>query len=652
MQTITERIPNRLIIEKSPYLLQHAYNPVDWWPWCDEAFAKAKAEDKPIFLSIGYSTCHWCHVMAHESFEDDEVAAYLNEHFISIKVDREERPDVDHVYMTACTALTGSGGWPLTVFLTHERNPFFAGTYYPKENKYGRIGFLDLLERINNTWVSNRENVEQSSKNIALHINEKPRDVHSFEEELPFKVAETVMATYDEKYGGFGQEPKFPSPHNLMFLMRAAHLGRENKKIWRAVKGTLSAMARGGIRDHIGGGFCRYSTDRKWLAPHFEKMLYDNALLCMAYTEFWQKSGELDGIVHEIIAYVNREMKTVDGCFYTAQDADSEGVEGKFYCFVPSEIAEILGKSDGQKFCKLYDITDKGNFEGTNIPNLIEGDLETSNSEFAKACIQKLYEARKKRIAPITDNKVLLTSNSLMVVALARAGFAFKNNEYIESGKKCLDFLLTKLCSARLLAVWDGEKASQPATLDAYSYLIWAALEVYQSTHEEKYLDTAIKVHADMVRMFSSEDGGLYFTASDVTDIPVRGINSYDGATPSGQSVSAHNMLKLWHITGDDAYETQFKKLVDSLSESLVTAPTGHAWLLAAILYSQSGGIDVKIHKGKGFHEMLDSLRGFSPYMCIKIESEKDIATAYVCKDMSCQGPITDAKNLKKFVFD
>lgn len=389
---------NRLIHEKSPYLLQHAYNPVDWYPWGDEAFEKAKAEDKTIFLSIGYSTCHWCHVMERESFEDEEVAELLNKYFVAIKVDREERPDIDHIYMTFCQAMTGHGGWPLTVIMTPDKKPFFAGTYFPKNDRHGMPGLLTILKSVQKAWVENRDNLENISSQVVNTVYSETEDYPNevLSEKAVDDAYKLLERSFDPIYGGFGNAPKFPAPHNLLFLLRYWYTKKENKALGMVEK-TLDSMYRGGIYDHIGFGFCRYSTDRKWLVPHFEKMLYDNALLAMAYAEAYQatKKDKYARIAKEIFRYIERDMTSPEGAFYSAEDADSEGIEGLFYLWKYEEIMSVLGEEDGKRFCSMFDITPSGNFEGRNIPNLIN--TEETDENFIEQCRKRLFDAREKR---------------------------------------------------------------------------------------------------------------------------------------------------------------------------------------------------------------------------------------------------------------
>ncbi|MCL2003522.1 MAG: thioredoxin domain-containing protein [Oscillospiraceae bacterium] len=643
--------PNRLIHEASPYLLQHARNPVNWYPWGDEAFERAAAEDKPVFLSVGYSACHWCHVMERESFMDGDVAEALNEGFIAVKVDREERPDVDHLYMLACMALTGSGGWPLTVFLTPDKKPFYAGTYYPKHDRDGRAGLLTLLAGISDSWEKRRKKLERAAERILEHIDEgavpdRPRTPFyhpsSLSANLAGQAAALLMAQYDHRWGGFSRSaPKFPSPHNLMFIMRGARHEPMDSPAWSAARHTLSAMAAGGLRDHVGGGFCRYSTDAMWLVPHFEKMLYDNALLTMAYTECYEKTGEFAHIIRETVNFVRRDMAAPSGGFYTAIDAESEGVEGKYYCWTPEQVKEALGERDGARFCFLYDITANGNFEGMSIPNLVKMPVGGDDMAFASIVLPKLLEARRKRPAPLTDTKVLLSSGALMAAALAKAGRALDEPVYTRHAEDSVHFFIEHMRAGRgLAAVYGG---GSPATLDGCAYLLWALLEVYHSTLNPRYLDEARVLGGLILELFSGENGRLYFTASGRDDLPLRGVNAHDGAVPSGQSVAAHGFLRLSRLTGDGYWEECVRRLIQSLSDKLDAGPEAHTWMMAALLHMANGGPDVTLTSGEGLPALRAALRGFHPFMTVRLDAGGDgDAKAYVCRDNACLAPLTD----------
>ena len=560
----TNKESNRLIHEKSPYLLQHAYNPVNWYPWCDEAFEKAKREDKPIFLSIGYSTCHWCHVMERESFEDEEIASILNNNFISIKVDREERPDIDSIYMTVCQALTGHGGWPLTIFMTPDKTPFFAGTYFPKNDRMGMSGLKTILNSVNQAWLNNREALLHSGSRILDAIKD------SFEEDTPESTATISEDIFDEAFsqfkydfdnifGGFGSAPKFPTPHNLFFLLRYWYNTKEEYALIMVEK-TLESMYKGGIYDHIGFGFSRYSTDEKWLVPHFEKMLYDNALLAIAYLEAYQatKKKKYAEIAQQIFTYVLRDMTSPEGGFYSAEDADSEGEEGKFYIWSKKEINDILGDKDGEKYCKYYNITDEGNFEGFNIPSLINSVIPDEDNELVESCRKKLFDYRIKRIHPHKDDKILTAWNGLMIAAMAIGGRVLHNEVYTQAAEKAAEFILSKLVreDGRLLARYRDGDAAIPAYVDDYAYLIWGLIELYESTYKPKYLKKSLALNQDLIKLFwDNKSGGLFLYGSDSEQLIIRPKELYDGATPSGNSVAALNFIRLARMTGQHELE-------------------------------------------------------------------------------------------------
>jgi len=489
---------NRLVYEKSPYLLQHKNNPVDWFPWGEEAFVRAREEGKLIFLSIGYSTCHWCHVMERESFEDEEVAWFLNRHYISIKVDREERPDIDHIYMEVCQAMTGQGGWPLTVVMTPDKQPVFAGTYFPKRGRWGKPGLLEILKQIQEKWEVEKEKIVgvgmRVTEAIQLRQFSSGEDLSKATLDQAFQ---QFCNSFDPVYGGFGPAPKFPTPHNLMFLLRYWKMTREHEAL-AMVEKTLAAMHNGGIYDHIGFGFARYSTDREWLVPHFEKMLYDNALLAIAYLEAYQVTGNnrYARVAREIFTYVLRNMTSQEGGFYSAEDADSEGEEGKFYLWVPEEIKGILGEEEGEYYCRLFGITQEGNFEGRSIPNLIlsctderAGLLKIDDQELlgmlelVEESRRKLFIEREKRVHPFKDDKILTAWNGLMIAALAKGSRVLNNPEYSRAAARAVEFIWQKLRrqDGRLLARYRDEEAAFLAYLDDYAFLVWGLIELYEA---------------------------------------------------------------------------------------------------------------------------------------------------------------------------
>lgn len=543
MSIVMHQKPNRLIHEKSPYLLQHAYNPVDWFPWGEEAFDKAKKEKKPVFLSIGYSTCHWCHVMERESFEDDDVAKLLNEYFISIKVDREERPDLDNIYMTFCQALSGQGGWPLNIFLTPYKKPFYAGTYFPKNDRYGRAGLISILKSISKAWDDKKDELISYGDSITNNIKSMMNEEDEFDAnlELVKKAVEDLESLFDEVYGGFGTEPKFPTPHNLLLLMRYWKSTNDDRYL-KIVDKTLESMYRGGIFDHIGFGFSRYSTDRKWLVPHFEKMLYDNALLGIAYTEGYQITGKTlyKNVAEKIYSYVIRDMLSKEGGFYSAEDADSEGIEGKFYVWDLKEIEDVLGKKDGEIFVKHYNITDKGNFEGKNIPNLIGTDLQDieydeSLSNNIEQSRRRLFEYRKKRIKPFKDDKILTSWNGLMIASLSYSGRILGHKEYVEAAEKASNFIFSKLMNRadKLYKRYRDGESKNLGTLDDYAFLIWGLIELYEATFNLKYLEKAVALNENMIKQFWDDNSaGFFLNAHDSEELILRPKDVYDGAIP------------------------------------------------------------------------------------------------------------------------
>ncbi len=664
---------NHLIDEKSPYLLQHAHNPVNWYPLCNEAFSKARTENKPIFLSIGYSTCHWCHVMEKESFEDIDVANILNENYIAIKVDREERPDIDSIYMNACQALTNSGGWPLTLFLDHYQRPFFAGTYYPKKSTFNHIGLIDLLNKISEAWKNGKEKIVSTSANITDAI----KDMYSISEsqkiypnilEIAYNI---LLKTFDTTYGGFEKSPKFPLPTNLYFLLRY-YTDTKDHKALLMVTHTLECMYRGGIYDHIGFGFSRYSTDNKWLVPHFEKMLYDNALLALVYTEAFQvtKYDLFERVANEILTYVIRDMKSSNGGFYSAQDADSEGVEGKFYTWSYDEIMDILGYDEGPKFCEHYNITKKGNFEGKNIPNLIGVKDININAKLKN----KLYNYRNKRKHPHKDDKILTSWNGLMIAALSIAGKVFKNDKYITVAKETVDFIFNNLIDSdgRLLARYRDHHASILAYAEDYSNLIWVLIELYEATYESIYLEKALKLNEELIKHFWDEkSGGLFLYGNDAEQLITRPKELYDGVIPSSNSISTLNWIRLSRLTNNYTLEDLALKQFETFSSNINISPVSCTFILSAYLHLQSNSKELIMVGDKTTtraKEMLDILNNnFNPFITTIFKDTKNIdnnllkvlphlenynevnnvPTAYVCKNNTCSLPIIGINEFK-----
>ncbi len=576
-------MPNQLQYEKSPYLLQHKSNPVNWLPWGSSAFEAARTEDKPIFLSIGYSTCHWCHVMAHESFEDEAAAEVINRDFIPVKVDREERPDVDAVYMAACIAMTSSGGWPLTVLMTPDQKPFWAGTYLPKRQ------LISLLGEAARMWREERESLLAAGEDLTAHLrqNDPTRSGHP-ERELVVQAVAQFSRTFDSKWGGFGSAPKFPTAHNLIFLMRCARLLGDSSAMEMA-ETTLEAMYRGGLFDHVDGGFSRYSTDARWLAPHFEKMLYDNALLVFAYAEAFQITRRplYATVVRRTLEYVLRKLEAADGGFFCGQDADSEGVEGKYYLFTPSELREQLGENEAAAFCRRYGITEQGNFEGRNIPNLIgQPDIDEEPEKMA-AIRERLRAYRLERTSLHKDDKILTAWNGLMIAALAKAGLVLDEPRYLESAKHAAAFIDTHLTDSdgRLLARWRDGESAHPGKLDDYAFYAWGLLELYGATFDTVYLSEALRLAGLLLEFFfDAEHGGLYPYASDGEQLLTRTKEVYDGAMPSGNAVTALVFSRLSRFTGErrwqEAAELQFSFLAGAASAH----PAGHSFTMLALL--------------------------------------------------------------------
>jgi len=559
---------NKLIYESSPYLKQHAYNPVNWYPWGDEAFEKAGSEDKPVFLSIGYSTCHWCHVMAHESFEDEEAARILNEHFVPIKVDREERPDIDNIYMRACQAFTGGGGWPMSIFLTSDRKPFFAGTYFPKDR------FIALLEAIRGGWPEIKAEALRRGDELIASLAGGERG--GPESDAPVESAVNAFRqTHDSVYGGFGRAPKFPSPHNLMLLIYTAPELAEK---------TLTQMYRGGIFDHIGFGFSRYSTDNRWLVPHFEKMLYDNALLAIAYLIAHEVTGgELYRTVAEkILLYLSRDMSAPGGGFYSAQDADSDGVEGKFYVFTPNEIIRLLGEKDGRRFNEYFNITEKGNFEGRSIPNLL---ATAGYDPGIDELIPVVYEYRKKRTALGTDRKILTAWNSIAVAAFADAFRILGERSYLDTALKTIEFLESAAAEGDTLytGVTDGRRGSI-GFIDDYAYFVFALLRLHQATQDDRFLKRASELTDKAVSEYRDPGGGFFFSGRHNEKLIFNPKETFDGAVPSGNSVMAYNLSRLSALTGSMHFYDLLKKQRSFMNAEASAYPQGYGFYLYSVL--------------------------------------------------------------------
>ncbi|WP_128895350.1 thioredoxin domain-containing protein [Longirhabdus pacifica] len=676
---MTHRQPNLLLKEKSPYLLQHAYNPIQWYPWGEAAFQKAKQENKPVFVSIGYSTCHWCHVMEKESFEDEEVAAILNENFISIKVDREERPDVDHLYMAVCQALTGQGGWPLTVILTPQQQPFFAGTYFPKQRKYNRNGLLEILPQIIHKWNEEPQRVINSAEQIteqisSRHLGQKQSKEDTINSAILHEAFKRYAEYFEPTYGGFGSAPKFPTSHNLSYLLRYYHKTK-NEKALHMVETTLDAMYRGGMYDHIGFGFARYATDEKWLVPHFEKMLYDNALLAITYLEAYQITGKQQyaTIAEQIFTYVLRDMTDEQGGFYCAEDADSEGEEGKFYVWTPEEIKQVIGEQDGAWFCQLYDITEEGNFEGKSIPNLLhhtwsefasaEGTTVENIQQRAEQMREALFHAREARIHPHKDDKMLTSWNALMITALAKGAQVLGHSQYITAAEKAVKFIQQHLMDeeGRLLARYRDGEAAFKGYVDDYAFLIWSLTTLYEVTFNPQYMELAIQLQEKQNELFWDEQqGGYYFYGNDSEQLLLRLKEIYDGAMPSGNGISTYNLARLAKWTMREDWNDMVEQQLLSFQEAVSKYPMGYALYVTGLDFYLHGNEQLVIAGDIKGTDMSKVQAAYKPNTImahapneereqweklIPIVADKqsihEMTTYYVCEDFSCQAPTT-----------
>ena len=677
---------NRLVFEQSPYLRQHARNPVDWYPWGEEAFERAREDNKPIFLSIGYSTCHWCHVMEHESFEDEQVAALMNEHFVCVKVDREERPDVDQAYMTVTQAMTGSGGWPMTVVMTPDRRPFFAGTYFPKHGRGGRAGMMQLAPQLAEAWRTQGDRVEEHANRIVEHVKglasgspgERPGD------ELFAKAQAELEERYDEELGGFGMAPKFPVPHNLRFLLRQ-HDRTGNPATLDMVVRTLRAMHAGGVWDHVGKGLHRYSTDREWLLPPFEKMLYDQATFSMACIEAWQVTGhdDLRAAAEETFEYVLRDLLDPGGAFHSAEDADSEGEEGLFYVWTMDELVEVLGAQDAHLVALAYGADDEGNFreEATGVQterNILHRPLDQRERllrenldpdevlERMPALLEKLMAVRVDRVRPFLDDKVLTDWNGLMIAALASGAKAFDAPRYRDAAARAADFVLTNLVreDGRLVKRWRAGDADHDAMLEDHAFLAWGLVELYEATGEVRWLREAQRIADLALEHFWDEDGGGFFLSPDDGEtLFVRAKDVYDGAIPSGNSVMALVLARLARMTGRVAYEERAWGVLEAFSGQLQRMASGHTQLLLALDFLRGPSSEVVVVSGGDGPEAEVASRIFRPFLPRKVvlhlhagakglkelapyaaelpASEDAAATLFVCREFTCSAPTT-----------
>jgi uncharacterized protein YyaL (SSP411 family) len=711
IQSANFKYTNSLARETSPYLLQHAHNPVDWYAWNKAALAKAKREDKPIFLSIGYAACHWCHVMAHESFEDEITARFMNEHFVNIKVDREERPDLDSIYMNAVVAMTGQGGWPMSVFLTSDGKPFYGGTYFPKTPRYGMPSFMQVLQGIANAWQNQRADIEHNGAQVQQALSESGvprgeaggdvrRNVPLTPETLELAL-NNLVRVFDSENGGWGGAPKFPQPMTLEFLMRI-YTATRDELILKMITLTLDKMARGGMYDQLGGGFHRYATDDIWLVPHFEKMLYDNAQLARVYLHAYQITGNefYKRVTTEILDYVAREMTDANGGFYSSQDADSEGHEGKFFVWTPGEIRSTLGGSasgllivskarndsdDAQLFMDAYGVTAQGNFEGKNIlqrvrDNDVLAAMHNTTVEDVERRIesarQKLFTARERRIKPARDEKILTGWNGLMLAAFAEAARVLNREDYRHIAIRNAEFLLTNLRdgSGRLERSYKDGQARLNGYLEDYANLAEGLLALYETTFEENYFVAARELADQILDHFADPRGGFFDTSDDHENLVVRPKDVQDNATPSGSAMAVTVLAKLAAFTGDARYADAVETALAPLQPALAQAPTGFAWWLCALKFQLAPPKEIAIvaphpqplsqrERGEGERALLDVVFGeYRPNQVVAwkaagaesviplLEGREMIdgkATAYVCEHFACQMPVTEAEKLE-----
>ncbi len=665
--------PNALIHASSPYLRQHAHNPVDWHPWGEEAFALARRADKPVLLSIGYSTCHWCHVMERESFDDPEVAEVLNRVFVAIKVDREERPDLDAIYMRAAQSLNGGGGWPLNVLLTPDRQPFFAATYLPRHSRFGRMGIIELACRVEQLWQCDRDRILDSARSLTAALRHNAGRGESCagpaNAALADRAFDELADAFDRRHGGFGGAPKFPCPHQLLFLFRHGQL-RDRPQATEMALETLRAMQAGGIHDHLGGGFHRYSTDEAWLLPHFEKMLYDQAMLLMAYAEGWQICGEasLADTARGIFTFLMRELRDAGGGFHAALDADSDGVEGKFYLWQADEIRGLLGER-AEAFIAAYRVRDDGNVRDAmgELPQGANVLHHGARDDVAGLADERgiLLAARNARTRPFRDEKVLADWNGLAVAALAKAGRILGDPAMLRAAADTADFILEQMQNEHgLLHCWHEDRPSIPAHLDDYAAVVWGLIELYETDFDPRWLDEALRLNADMLRLFAGDGGALYM-AQDRDDLIMRPMPAFDGALPSGNAMAMHDLLRLSRLTGDAGLAARAEAIAAHLAGLAAQAPSGLAHLLSAVLLAESPAREIVLAgEPEALRPMLDVIRGsFRPNTVVLVQRPglERLApftagmkpldgkpAAYVCENYQCRQPITDVKTLAK----
>jgi uncharacterized protein YyaL (SSP411 family) len=665
---------NRLIHETSPYLLQHAHNPVDWYAWSDEALQRAQKENKPILLSIGYSACHWCHVMEHESFENAQIAKLMNDNFVNIKVDREERPDLDQVYMSAVQIMTGSGGWPLTVFLLPNGEPFYGGTYFPPDDRYGRPGFPRLLMNIAEAYRTRRDEVQSNAQMLRQHLNQRMQSgkgAGTLTTDILDQAARSLSSRFDAREGGFGNAPKFPPSMSIDFLLRY-HYRTQDAHALEMSTVTLDKMAYGGMYDQVGGGFHRYSTDDRWLVPHFEKMLYDNALLARVYLDGYRLTGKplYRRITEEILDFVVREMRDPNGGFYSTQDADSEGVEGKFYVWDRDELAEVVGE-DGELLARYFNVTDHGNWEHHNIlnaprpPELFCRLEKISEEELAlkvKAALPRLYAAREKRIRPGRDEKILTDWNGLALRAFADAAAFLGRDDYRKVAEENAAFIFEKLWDGKhLLHSFKDGRARFNAYLDDYANVADGLLALYQLTFDERWLRRAEELAQIIIDRFADEDqGGFYFTALDHEELITRTKDFFDNATPSGNSVASDVLLRLSALLGRDDFRRHAEQTLLAVENHLVPYASGFGRMLAAADFAIGPSMEVALVGGTG--DLLAAYRAKYLPRTVIAAGQSDIAllkdrksidgkpTAYVCENLACKQPVTDVSEYEELL--
>jgi len=688
---MTEGRPNRLIHEKSPYLLQHAYNPVDWYPWGEEAFSRAQAEDKPIFLSIGYSTCHWCHVMARESFEDPQVAALMNASFVNIKLDREERPEIDQVYMAVALQLMGTGGWPLTIVMTPEKKPFFAATYIPRESGLGLVGMLDLIPMIDSAWRERREELLTAADKVSVLLRMPSGDQRGeSQQQVVERVLCELKSSFDPQYGGFGGPPKFPTPHSLLFLLRSFESNGDPDLLSMAEK-TLQAMHAGGIYDHAGFGFHRYAMDASWLVPHFEKMLYDQALLAMAYTEAFRVTGQAfyRSIAEEIFTYITRDLRGSEGAFYSAEDAESGGKEGGFYLWTRDEIGEVLSGTERAAFTEYYGICRDGNIprhagtrnSGDNILHVagteeqVAADLGILPDELGNvlaSAMEKVRAARGNRPRPARDEKILTDWNGLAIAAFATGARVFGSGEYLEAGRRAASFILSTMITkdGRLLHRYRSGEGAVDGNADDYTHLAWGLLELYRCTLDLSYLERAVAITDSFIGHFrDGERGGFFFTPDDGEPLITRLKPVHDGATPSTNSVALSNLLILSRLTGRTRYLDIARGLMGWYLREHAGSAAASTWMMASLNLALGPSVEVVVVGDPGaadtraLLQVVDSRNRPEMVVLLKPASGDTLldhlapftrgftarsgkASAYVCRNHACELPVTDPDSL------